>query len=95
MNSLIQNDQTLLQFSLIYMSSLIYIFLVVVLVPHVVLAREIMRSEEIIFDQNYKVTWGDNHVISINQRKEIQLTMDYSSGYSQPFIIPQLFFHSF
>jgi xyloglucan:xyloglucosyl transferase len=63
-------------------------------VPHVVLARGIRRSEEIIFDQNYKVTWGDNHVISINQGKEIQLTMDYSSGYSQPFIIFQLFFHS-
>jgi len=75
------------------MSSLIYIFLVV-LVPYVVLARGIRRSEEIIFDQNYKVTWGDNHVISINQGKEIQLTMDYSSGYSQPFIIPKLFFHS-
>ncbi|CAJ2632456.1 unnamed protein product [Trifolium pratense] len=62
------------------MSSLIFIFLLVI-VLHVVLAREIRRNEEIIsFDQNYKVTWGDNHVMSINQGKEIQLTMDYSSG---------------
>lgn len=67
------------------MSSLIFIFLVV-LVPYVVFARGIRRSEEIIFDQNYNVTWGGNHVMSINQGKEIQLTMDYSSGYNQPLI---------
>jgi xyloglucan:xyloglucosyl transferase len=73
------------------MSSLIFIFLLV-LVPHVVQGREIRRNEEIItFDQNYKVTWGGNHVMSINQGKEIQLTMDYSSGYNNKpciFIFP-------
>jgi xyloglucan:xyloglucosyl transferase len=73
------------------MSSLIFIFLLV-LVPHVVQGREIRRNEEIItFDQNYKVTWGGNHVMYINQGKEIQLTMDYSSGYNNKpciFIFP-------
>jgi xyloglucan:xyloglucosyl transferase len=63
-----------------------------VLVPHVVQGREIRRNEEIItFDQNYKVTWGGNHVMYINQGKEIQLTMDYSSGYNNKpciFIFP-------
>lgn len=75
---------------MLLMSSLIFIFLVV-LVPHVVLARGIRRSEEIlVFDQNYKVTWGDNHVMSLNQGKEIQLTMDNSSGYNKSFHFPQL-----
>ncbi|CAI8608137.1 unnamed protein product [Vicia faba] len=60
------------------MNYLIFIFLVV-LAPHVVLSRGIRRGEEItLFDQNYKVTWGGNHLI--NQGKEIQLTMDNSSG---------------
>jgi xyloglucan:xyloglucosyl transferase len=74
------------------MSSLIFIILLVVLIPHVVLAREIGRNEEVIsFDQNYKVTWGGDHVMYINQGKEIQLTMDYSSGYNNKpciFIFP-------
>lgn len=33
------------------------------------------------FDQNYQVTWGFDHVLSLNQGREIQLSMDNSSGY--------------
>ncbi|PON70827.1 Xyloglucan endotransglucosylase/hydrolase [Parasponia andersonii] len=32
------------------------------------------------FDQNYQVTWGFDHVLSSNQGREIQLSMDKSSG---------------
>jgi len=32
------------------------------------------------FDQNYEVIWGDDHVVSLNQGRQIQLTMDNSSG---------------
>ncbi|EXB99131.1 Xyloglucan endotransglucosylase/hydrolase protein 2 [Morus notabilis] len=32
------------------------------------------------FDQNYQVTWGFDHVLSLNQGREIQLSMDNSSG---------------
>ncbi|XP_062078174.1 xyloglucan endotransglucosylase/hydrolase protein 2-like [Humulus lupulus] len=32
------------------------------------------------FDENYKVTWGFDHVLSLNQGTQIQLSMDKSSG---------------
>ncbi|XP_042490363.1 xyloglucan endotransglucosylase/hydrolase protein 2-like isoform X2 [Macadamia integrifolia] len=32
------------------------------------------------FDTNYEITWGNDHVQSINQGREIQLSMDKSSG---------------
>lgn len=32
------------------------------------------------FDQNYQITWGNDHVISSNQGSDIQLSMDKSSG---------------
>ncbi|XP_061362717.1 xyloglucan endotransglucosylase/hydrolase protein 2-like [Gastrolobium bilobum] len=60
------------------MSSLKFAFLLFLLV-HGVLARG-SRREEISFDQNYKVIYGGNHVVSLNQGKEIQLMMDSSSG---------------
>ncbi|KAL6968009.1 xyloglucan:xyloglucosyl transferase [Sarracenia purpurea var. burkii] len=33
------------------------------------------------FDENYYVTWGNNHVSSLNQGTEIQLSMDKSSAF--------------
>ncbi|XP_059433533.1 xyloglucan endotransglucosylase/hydrolase protein 2-like [Corylus avellana] len=46
------------------------------------LANWVIASEgsDISFDQNYKVTWGFDHVLSLNQGREIQLSMDISSG---------------
>ena len=32
------------------------------------------------FDVNYVVTWGQDHILKLNQGKEVQLSMDYSSG---------------
>ena len=32
------------------------------------------------FDENYEITWGYDHVLSLNQGREIQLSMDLSSG---------------
>lgn len=32
------------------------------------------------FDQNYYITWGNDHVLSLNQGRDIQLSMDHSSG---------------
>ncbi|XP_031285504.1 xyloglucan endotransglucosylase/hydrolase protein 2-like [Pistacia vera] len=32
------------------------------------------------FDQNYYITWGNDHVRSLNEGREIQLSMDRSSG---------------
>ena len=61
------------------MSSLFLIFLILLLADGV-LVRGSINITEISFDQNYEVTWGDNHVVSLNQGKEIQLTMDNSSG---------------
>ncbi|KAL4286334.1 hypothetical protein S245_065998 [Arachis hypogaea] len=58
------------------MSSLIFVFLIILYFIDGVLAR----SREVSFDQNYKVIWGDNHVVSLNQGTEIQLLMDNSSG---------------
>lgn len=39
------------------------------------------------FDQNYYITWGKDHFQSTNQGKEIQLSLDASSGYSFYFSI--------
>ncbi|MBA0853190.1 hypothetical protein Goshw_014598, partial [Gossypium schwendimanii] len=32
------------------------------------------------FDENYVITWGNDHVLFLNQDTEIQLSMDKSSG---------------
>ncbi|XP_027337101.1 xyloglucan endotransglucosylase/hydrolase protein 2-like [Abrus precatorius] len=60
------------------MRSLIFVFLLF-LVFHVIFAKG-SNSDEIRFDQNYKVVWGGNHVLPLNQGKEIQLSLDNSSG---------------
>jgi len=59
------------------MGSQSFIFLIL-LVVHV-LVQGSMETETS-FDQNYEVIWGDDHVVSLNQGKEVQLTMDNSSG---------------
>lgn len=43
----------------------------------------VLASEggDISFYRNYKVTWGANNVLSLDQGREIQLSMDASSGY--------------
>lgn len=35
---------------------------------------------EVPFDQNYKVAWGETHASTIDNGREIQLSMDASSG---------------
>ncbi|XP_014496979.1 xyloglucan endotransglucosylase/hydrolase protein 2 isoform X1 [Vigna radiata var. radiata] len=57
------------------MGSQFFIFLLLV---HVLVQGKM--DTETSFDENYEVIWGDDHVVFLNQRKEIQLTMDNSSG---------------
>ncbi|WCJ38041.1 Xyloglucan endotransglucosylase/hydrolase [Euphorbia peplus] len=40
----------------------------------------VTNGADISFDQNYKVTWGNDHVIPLNQGTQVQLFMDKSSG---------------
>lgn len=37
-------------------------------------------NQEASFDENYVVTWGQEQVLKLNQGKEVQLSMDHSSG---------------
>ncbi|XP_027927103.1 xyloglucan endotransglucosylase/hydrolase protein 2-like [Vigna unguiculata] len=57
------------------MDSQFFIFL---LLLHAVVQGKM--DTETRFDQNYEVIWGDDHVVSLNQGRQIQLTMDNSSG---------------
>lgn len=36
--------------------------------------------KNVAFDQNYNVTWGNHHAQLLNQGKEVQLSLDQSSG---------------
>ncbi|KDP26372.1 hypothetical protein JCGZ_17530 [Jatropha curcas] len=38
------------------------------------------RTSDISFDQNYEVTWGYDHVLSLHQGRQVQLSMDKYSG---------------
>ncbi|XAR58732.1 Xyloglucan:xyloglucosyl transferase [Bertholletia excelsa] len=37
-------------------------------------------NEDTSFDENYYVTWGNDHALPLNQGREIQLSLDNSSG---------------
>ncbi|XVE78105.1 hypothetical protein DITRI_Ditri13aG0117200 [Diplodiscus trichospermus] len=37
-------------------------------------------DDNVTFDENYEITWGYDHVLPLNQGREIQLSMDLSSG---------------
>ncbi|XP_068641872.1 xyloglucan endotransglucosylase/hydrolase protein 2-like [Aristolochia californica] len=58
-------------------SNLFFGFLVFVLTG-VVFGRRLSREPS--FDDNYEVTWGGGHVLSFDRGREIQLSMDKSSG---------------
>ena len=68
------------------MSSPIFVFLLVLVADGVLAGGR--EREEISFDQNYEVIWDGSFVVPLNQGKEIQLTMDKSSGYNKPFSLP-------
>ncbi|XP_052171126.1 xyloglucan endotransglucosylase/hydrolase protein 2-like [Diospyros lotus] len=42
--------------------------------------RAVPSTDTAGFDENYYVEWGNDHVLSLNQGREIQLSMDKSSG---------------
>lgn len=45
--------------------------------------KEFLRSDaagDVSFDANYHVTWGNDHVLFLNQRREVQLSIDQASG---------------
>ncbi|XP_052623429.1 xyloglucan endotransglucosylase/hydrolase protein 2-like [Lactuca sativa] len=37
-------------------------------------------AKNVSFDENYKITWGNEHVQLLNQGQEVQLSLDNSSG---------------
>lgn len=39
-------------------------------------------AKDVPFDINYSITYGNDHVVSLNQGREIQLSMDIHSGKS-------------
>lgn len=38
------------------------------------------RANDVSFDQNYHITWGSSHVTSLNEGREIHISMDNVSG---------------
>ncbi|RVW22078.1 putative xyloglucan endotransglucosylase/hydrolase protein 1 [Vitis vinifera] len=38
------------------------------------------KMSDITFDQSYRITWGNDHVLSLNQGRLVQLSLDQSSG---------------
>ncbi|XP_010440647.2 PREDICTED: putative xyloglucan endotransglucosylase/hydrolase protein 1, partial [Camelina sativa] len=58
------------------------IFGFLILMPLVIRVRgiNIDVNQEASFDENYVVTWGQDHVSKLNQNKEVQLSMDHNSG---------------
>lgn len=40
------------------------------------------RDDSTSFDQNYAVTWGNNNIVKLDGGREVQLSMDKSSGSS-------------
>ncbi|KAK4351647.1 hypothetical protein RND71_030960 [Anisodus tanguticus] len=38
------------------------------------------RAKDVPYDVNYKIIYGDQHVVSFNQGRELQISMDKSSG---------------
>ncbi|KAI3932827.1 hypothetical protein MKX01_031809 [Papaver californicum] len=59
-------------------SSCLFFPLVVIMV--VVCFDCIVGLASVGFDKNYKITWGNNHVSSLDQGQTIQLSLDNSSG---------------
>ncbi|KAA8527923.1 hypothetical protein F0562_035208 [Nyssa sinensis] len=45
--------------------------------------KEVFASEVLLprFNENYKVSWGSDHVKSSRQGREVQLSLDHSSGH--------------
>ncbi|XP_077236671.1 xyloglucan endotransglucosylase/hydrolase protein 2-like [Tasmannia lanceolata] len=56
------------------MASTLWVFLVFVFVGGAI------GQNDTSFDQNYVIQWGGDHVLSLDQGREIQLYMDKSSG---------------
>lgn len=38
------------------------------------------ENDDIAFDKNYEFIWGNDHILSLNQGRELQLTLDNRSG---------------
>ena len=47
-------------------------------------------SDDISFDENYIITWGNDHVLSLNQGRLVQLSLDQSSGFNLLLLPPLL-----
>lgn len=48
------------------------------------------------FDENYDVTWGNDHVLFLNQGREVRLLLDEASGFFIVFFsYKEIFFNKF
>ncbi|CAI9260805.1 unnamed protein product [Lactuca saligna] len=54
--------------------------MMVILSEVIFLLRVSDATQNARFDENYKIIWGNQHVQLLNQRQEVQLTLDKSSG---------------
>ncbi|GER50638.1 xyloglucan endotransglucosylase/hydrolase [Striga asiatica] len=72
-----------------------YCQLSVFVIVLVIMAVNNVRSDEVQFDVNYDVTWGNDHVSIIDQGREVQLSMDSNSGsgFGSKLIYGSGFFH--
>ncbi|VVA15814.1 PREDICTED: xyloglucan endotransglucosylase/hydrolase [Prunus dulcis] len=50
------------------------------------------NNDDSAFDKNYEITWGNDHVLSLNQGREIQLSLDSRSGYHHHLLLLPLGF---
>lgn len=50
------------------------------LLLELVVGRRFM-SDDSTFDESYGVTWGKDHVMSLDQGRQLQLSLDQSSGF--------------
>ncbi|EOA18403.1 hypothetical protein CARUB_v10006944mg [Capsella rubella] len=60
--------------------TLIYILHLIIRVDAMAHGVREINQNDVGFDENYVVTWGQNNVLKLNQGKEVQLSMDQSSG---------------
>lgn len=51
-----------------------------VIILDLLIITGVMGSENKRFDENYVVTWGNEHVMYTNGGRDVQLSMDQSSG---------------
>lgn len=74
------------------MDYFLLVLLILLLIINVVTTGR--AKDDVNFDENYAVTWGGDHVVYMNQGKDIQISMDKASGYFTILFLSLLFLFS-